>query len=52
MRWEYRTIDEKQLNKRELTDIDEILNALGNEGWELIAFHRGLLVFKRPVEAR
>ena len=58
MKWEYKfvTIDSKFSDKKTKVMIEEELNKLGNEGWELVNFDpvcvdaRFYFVFKRPKE--
>lgn len=58
MKWEYKYIhlDSKLSDKKTLSIINEELNKLGNEGWELVNFvvnaidARYGFVFKRPKE--
>ena len=56
MKWEYKYIyiDSKLSDKKTATQINEELNKLGDEGWELVNFVnilgdvRHAFVFKRP----
>ncbi len=58
MKWEYKYlyIDSKLSEKKTLSIIDEELNKLGDEGWELVNFNtllldaRHVFIFKRPKE--
>ena len=58
MKWEYKfvIIDSKISDKKTKAMINEELNKLGNEGWELVNFDavfvdaRFCFVFKRPKE--
>ncbi len=58
MKWEYKYIhlDSKLSDKKTLSIINEELNKLGDEGWELVNFAviaidaRYAFVFKRPKE--
>jgi hypothetical protein len=44
-KWEYKTIGFTSLSK-----IDERINPLGQEGWELSAVNGGLYTLKRPIQ--
>lgn len=58
MKWEYKYIhlDPKLSDKKTLSIINEELNKLGDDGWELVNFAvpaidaRYAFVFKRPKE--
>lgn len=58
MKWEYKYIhlDSKLSDKKTLSIINEELNKLGDDGWELVNFAvtaidaRYAFVFKRPKE--
>lgn len=58
MKWEYKYIylDPKLSDKKTLSIINEELNKLGDEGWELVNFavvaidSRYAFAFKRPKE--
>lgn len=58
MKWEYKFtyIDSKISDKKTIAKINEELNALSEEGWELVNFADAFMdakyafVFKRPKE--
>lgn len=58
MKWEYKYtyIDSKFSDKKTTLVINDELNKLGQEGWELVNFTpilidaRYALIFKRPIE--
>jgi uncharacterized protein DUF4177 len=47
-KWEYKTVEPRNWNTPER---DNILNQLGNEGWELVLMDgEYALIFKRPIQ--
>lgn len=63
MQWEYRVVRgldfngeyqeiAAELNVWRYPDLERVTNALGQEGWELVAIDDMVLFFKRPVAAR
>ena len=54
MKFEYRVFD-SHLFDRPRRELEEELNKLGNEGWELVAscgMHNQTLLFVRAIESR
>jgi hypothetical protein len=53
-RWEYQLIS--LANDRDHLQVEEAFNAVGNDGWEMIAVYPGaaaqnVFIFKRPKRA-
>jgi hypothetical protein len=44
------TVDEKGVKTKISPDLTTSLNALGNDGWELISHFESEFVFKRPKQ--
>lgn len=43
MKYEYRTIE------KYATKLDDLLNELGGEGWDLCGIYHDVFIFKKPV---
>lgn len=47
--WRTKTKDEPEGEVIEMTRLIEVLNYLGEQGWELVFFVSGVWYFKRPL---